>query len=164
MGGQQKFNLNDFSELERRLLNDFQHNLPLTSAPYSDIAEQLGVSEDEVISAIQRLSEDGIISRVGVVFTPNKVGVSTLAAVSVSEDKLQETADMINEYTEVNHNYEREHNYNLWFVITAADEERLKKIINEIEQKSGSHALNLPLVEDFHIDLGFDLQWAHSGG
>ena len=73
MGGQQKFNLNDFSELERRLLNDFQHNLPLTSAPYADIAEQTGASENEVISAIQKLTKDGVISRVGAVFTPNKI-------------------------------------------------------------------------------------------
>jgi DNA-binding Lrp family transcriptional regulator len=163
MGGHHNFNLNDFSELERRLLNDFQHNLPLTSAPYADIAEQVGASEDEVISAIQKLTEDGVISRVGAVFTPNKIGVSTLAAIAVSEDKLQEIADMINEYAEVNHNYEREHDFNLWFVITAANDERLKEIINEVEQKCGTQVLNLPLVEDFHIDLGFDLPWAHSG-
>ena len=162
MGGEQKFNLNDFSDLERHLLNDFQHNLPLTSSPYLDIAEQLGVTEAEVISAMQRLSADGVVSRVGAVFTPNKIGVSTLAAISVPEDKLQESAEMINEYAEVNHNYEREHDYNLWFVITAADDARLKKIVNEIEEKSGSEVLNLPLVEDFHIDLGFNLQWAHA--
>ncbi|MDH5191569.1 MAG: Lrp/AsnC family transcriptional regulator [Gammaproteobacteria bacterium] len=152
----------EFSDLERHILNDYQHNLPLTPTPYADIASETGVSEDDVINAVQKLSDEGVISRVGAVFAPNKIGVSTLAAVSVPEDRLQEVADMINKYEEVNHNYEREHAFNLWFVITAADDARLKEIIHEIECLSGTPVLNLPLVEDFHIDLGFNLKWAHA--
>ena len=72
-----------YSRLEQCLLNDFQHDLPLTPTPFADVAERLGVSEDEVLVLIGQLQERGVISRVGPVFTPNRIGVSTLAAMSI---------------------------------------------------------------------------------
>ena len=64
-----------YSKLEQRLLNDFQRNMPLSATPYADMAEQLGVSEDAVLHTIQRLQNDGVISRIGPVFRPNRIGV-----------------------------------------------------------------------------------------
>ena len=146
--------------LERRLLNDFQKDFPLSATPYADIAAQLGVSETDVIETLQRLMSQGVVSRVGAVFKPNRIGCSTLAAMAVPQDKLAQVADLVSRYDEVNHNYEREHHFNLWFVATAADETRLEAVLNEIETESGFNVLYLPLVEDYHIDLGFDLKWS----
>ncbi len=148
------------SMLERRLLNDFQHDFPLTATPYADIAARLGVTEQEVIDTLQKLQEQGAISRVGAVFRPNRVGVSTLAAMAVAPERLDEVAQLVNGYAEVNHNYEREHEFNLWFVATARDTLHLKTVLHEIEVRSGIKVLYLPLVEDYHIDLGFDLKWS----
>jgi DNA-binding Lrp family transcriptional regulator len=149
-----------FSTLEKRLLNDFQHDLPLSATPFADMAEQLGVSEDEVLNSVRKLQDDGVISRVGPVFTPNRIGVSTLAAMSIPADKLECVARIISAFPEVNHNYEREHEYNLWFVVTASSEEHLDIVLHEIEQHAEYPLMSLPMLEDYFIDLGFKLQWA----
>ncbi len=114
--------MREFSPLEQRLLNDFQHGLPLTPRPFADIARQLGVYETTVLETLQRLQTEGVISRVGAVFHPNRIGASTLAAMAVPEAELEDVADRISRFAEVNHNYEREHEFNLWFVVVAEDE------------------------------------------
>ena len=149
-----------FSELEKRLLNNYQQGLPLSTMPYADMAEQLGVSEKEVLNTISRLQETGVISRVGPVFTPNRIGVSTLAAMSIPKQELECVARIISAFPEVNHNYEREHDFNLWFVVTASSEEHLAIVLHEIEQHSGHPLMSLPMLEDYFIDLGFELRWA----
>jgi xanthine dehydrogenase molybdopterin-binding subunit B len=66
---------------------------------------------------------------------------------------------MVSEFTEVNHNYEREHRFNLWFVVVADDEDRLEAVLAEIEARCGYPVLDLPLLNEYFIDLGFDLKW-----
>jgi len=147
------------NDLERHLLNDFQHGFPLSPTPYADLGEKLGVSEESVLHALEHLQSLGMISRVGAVFRPNRIGVSTLAAMSVPTDELEAVAQWVNHYPEVNHNYEREHAFNLWFVITAANQEHLEHVMRDIELNTGLSVMALPLVQDYHIDLGFPLQW-----
>ena len=149
-----------FTPLEKRILNDYQHDLPLSSTPFADIAADLGVSENEVLQTIERLQSSGVISRVGPVFRPNRVGVSTLAAMAIPEANLECVARIVSGFPEVNHNYEREHEFNLWFVVTAASEEHLAIVLHEIEQHTGYPLMSLPMLEDYFIDLGFKLKWA----
>ncbi|MCK4743836.1 MAG: Lrp/AsnC family transcriptional regulator [Sulfuriflexus sp.] len=147
------------SDLQKKLLNDFQHGLPLTPTPYLDIAKELGVTEDEVLNALTELQESKMVSRVGAVFRPNRIGVSTLAAMSVPSERINEVAAIVNAYPQVNHNYEREHVFNMWFVITASDNDQLDSVLKDMELKTGLSPMSLPMVEDYHIDLGFPLQW-----
>jgi len=151
--------MRQFSSLEQRLLNEFQHGMPLTPYPYADIARQLGVYETTVLETLQRLQTEGVVSRVGAVFRPNRIGASTLAAIAVPAAELEEVAAMVSEFTEVNHNYEREHHFNLWFVVVADDEDRLESVLAEIEAGCGYPVLDLPLLNEYFIDLGFDLKW-----
>lgn len=143
--------------LHKRLLNDFQRDFPLSSRPYQDIADKLGVSEDDVLSALTELNDNNFISRIGPIIPPNQLGVSTLVAMAVPEQQLQAVADKISAYPEVNHNYEREHTFNLWFVAIASDAEHLQAILEAIEQDTGYKTMPVPLVDDFFIDLGFKL-------
>ncbi len=140
-----------------QLLNTFQHDLPLTPHPYAAMAEELGISEEAVIKRLQQLQQAGVISRVGVVLRPRQVGVSTLAAMRTPTDQLETIALLVNSFPEVNHNYEREHAFNLWFVITAANEQRLHTVITAIETQSGFKVHSMPMETDFHIDLGFSV-------
>jgi DNA-binding Lrp family transcriptional regulator len=149
----------ELTHIERRLLNDFQHDFPLSLTPYADIAHELGVSEAEVLTTLARLQQQGAVSRVGAVLRPNTVGVSTLAAMAVPNAELETVAALVSAYPEVNHNYEREHRLNLWFVVTAPDSARLQQVLDEIISRSGYDVLPFPLLEDYHIDLGFDLKW-----
>ena len=146
----------DPADLE--LLDRFQRDFPLTSEPFRAIAERMGWSETEVLATLRRLKEEGRISRVGAVFATRRLGVSTLAALAVPAARLEAVARLVNEYPEVNHNYQREHDFNLWFVLTAATTARLQAVLAEIGDQSGLPVLDLPLLEEFHVDLGFDLQ------
>lgn len=143
--------------LAKRLLNDYQRDFPLVSRPYAAIAEKIGASEEAVIAMLEALQLDGTVSRVGPVFSPNRVGVSTLAALSAPPERLEEVAEILSRHPGVNHNYEREHALNLWIVLTAPSPERLAEMIEELERDTGCPLLSLPLLEEFHIDLGFGL-------
>ncbi|WP_043739508.1 Lrp/AsnC family transcriptional regulator [Thioalkalivibrio nitratireducens] len=149
----------ELTDLERHLLNDFQHDLLLTPRPYAEMGERLGVDEQAVIDALERLRECGVVTRVGAVFRPHSVGASTLAALAVPPERLETVAGIVSAYRHVNHNYEREHDYNLWFVATAPDEGELCDVLEDIERATGLPVLALPLLEDYHIDLGFELRW-----
>ena len=150
------------SPLQKDLLNDFQKDFPLSSMPYADIAAKLQVTEEEVLQALAELSEARLISRVGAVFSPHRLGTSTLAAMAVPKDQLESVATFISSLPEVNHNYEREHEFNLWFVMTVIDEEHLEAVMVEIEHVTGIEVMSLPMLESYHIDLGFNLTWSHS--
>lgn len=143
--------------LDFHLLNDFQRNFPLCPAPFAELAAKLGVAESAVLRMLEQLRRDGKISRVGAVFAPKRIGASTLAAMAVPPEKLGVVAEAVNRFPEVNHNYEREHRYNLWFVVTAGSEGRLQAALGAIEQAAGYPLLKLPLVQEYHIDLGFSL-------
>jgi len=149
----------DLTELERALIGEYQRDFPVSERPYLEMAERLGVAEVDVIAAIGRLQAGGVVSRVGPVFRPNGVGCSTLAAMAVPADRLDEVADLVSGLDAVNHNYERTHRLNLWFVVHAADEDGVIRVIREIEEQTGIAVLDLPMVEDYHLDLGFEVQW-----
>jgi DNA-binding Lrp family transcriptional regulator len=146
--------------LDRRLLDDFQRDFPLRPRPFAALAERLGVSEAEVLERLRRLQAKGAISRIGAVLTPHRAGWSTLAAMAVPPDELDEIAELVSSYAEVNHNYEREHELNLWFVVTAPCRERVQSVLGEIETRTRLPVLELPLLEAYRLDLGFALSWS----
>jgi DNA-binding Lrp family transcriptional regulator len=150
----------ELSRLEQQLLNDFQRDLPLAPRPFAAIAEALQIDERTVLRTLQDLQQRGLISRVGPVFAPRRAGASTLAALAVLPEDLEAVAELVSAYPEVNHNYQREHRFNLWFVLTAPDQERLSAVIGEIEQRTGLAVLDLPLERDYHIDLGFRMEFS----
>jgi len=145
------------SELDIELLNAVQRDFPLTSRPFQTIAEQLGRTEQDVVERLQQLEADGSISRFGAVYRPNTVGASTLVAMAVPEQDIDSVAAAISMFSGVNHNYLRENEFNLWFVLTGKDRPALDKTLESIEQRYRLPLLDLPLEESFHIDLGFSL-------
>ncbi len=149
----------DVNSLQKRLIDAYQRGMPVSPTPYADMAVCLGVGENEILSALKLLTDSGVASRIGPVFRSGSVGVSTLAAMQVPQARLEDVAALVNSYREVNHNYEREHRLNLWFVITADTEKRLQEILNGIEDSTALPVISLPMQASYHIDLGFDLQW-----
>ena len=145
------------TEIEYQLVNHYQHEMPMSPTPFADIAEQLDIDEAKVISVLKSLTERGIVSRVGPVFQHKKVGASTLVAMSIPENKLQTVADIVSSYAEVNHNHERDDDINLWFVVVAPTQQNIQQVLADIEKQTGFPVINLPMEQDFHIDLGFAL-------
>jgi DNA-binding Lrp family transcriptional regulator len=147
-------------QLDLKLLNDFQRDFPLVCRPFQVLARACGSSEDEVLTRLTQLTARRIISRVGAVFAPGRMGTSTLGALRVPEHRLEEVAAAISALPEVNHNYAREHAYNLWFVASATDQAALDQVLARIKSETACALLDLPLIEEYRIDLGFDLTGA----
>ncbi len=148
-----------YSVLEKRLLNEVQHGFPLSTRPFAELAERFDSDEQTVLNAYRRLQDEGVVSRIGPVFRPNRIGVSTLAAMAVPPQDLERVAACISARPEVNHNYERLHEFNLWFVVTARDTQELQAALQAIEQECGYPLMDLPMLEDYYIDLGFEIHW-----
>ncbi len=146
-----------YSPLEFALLNDFQRHFPLVAEPFAEIARRLDCAQADVLAALDRLQRRGAVSRVGAVFAPWRIGVSTLAAIAVPPEQLEAVAARVSVRGGVNHNYQRDHHFNLWFVVAAADEAALTEVLDSIAADAGQRVLSLPLIEQYHIDLGFDL-------
>ena len=147
------------TSLHKQLLNDYQQEFPLSATPYQDIATSLGVTEEAVLAAFGELNQQQFISRIGLVIAPNHIGASTLVAMAVPDEQLQSVAGIVSLYPEVNHNYERENVFNLWFVLISKDDTHLQAVIESIELETGFKAMKLPLLADYFINLGFEIDF-----
>ncbi len=147
----------ELSQLDKRLLDDFQRDFPVCARPYAAMAQRLGCDQATVLERLEWLQQRGYVSRIGPVFRPNRLGASTLAAMAVPGERLQEVAKLVSSYSEVNHNYEREHAFNLWFVVTACDQAAVNQVLAQVRRRTGLAVMDLPLSDEFHIDLGFPL-------
>ncbi|WKB55935.1 siroheme decarboxylase subunit beta [Eleftheria terrae] len=140
------------------LLNRWQHGFPLGPTPFADIAAQAGRSEAEVLAAYRRALQDGALSRIGGAWAAGAGGAALLCALAVPPARLTGVAAQVDALPGVNHNYEREHRFNLWFVITGRDLPGLQHQLAQLEQHTALPVLRLPMQRVYRIDLGFDLE------
>jgi DNA-binding Lrp family transcriptional regulator len=146
-------------EIDRAILNRIQSDFPITTRPFLSIAENLHLSEDQVIKRLKRLKKKGIIRRIGGNFAPEKLGfVSTLCAAKVSRDKIDSFARAVNRYPGVTHNYRRDNKYNIWFTFIAQSMDEIKNNLENISQETGvKEIINLPATKMYKIKAQFDL-------
>ncbi|MDR9424301.1 MAG: Lrp/AsnC family transcriptional regulator [Marinobacter sp.] len=144
---------------DRQLIDSYQRGLPVCERPFQEMASNLGLTESDVINRLSALQEQQVLSRIGPVFEHSRAGASLLAAVAAPPEQMDLVAARINLAPGVNHNYAREHTYNLWFVMTAPDESILDARLDELEHQLKLPMLRLPMIEGYHIDLGFDIDW-----
>ncbi|MFO7688105.1 MAG: AsnC family transcriptional regulator [Desulfobacterales bacterium] len=146
-------------DIDRRIMNRIQTRFPIAPRPYGVIAEDLGLTETEVMSRIKRLKAKDFIRRIGGNFVPEKVGfVSTLCAARVPETAIEHFAEVVNGYPGVTHNYQRDNAYNIWFTFIAPSMAEIEENLREITQKTGvSPILNMPATRVFKIRAKFDL-------
>ena len=137
--------MNDDARLST-LLNEWQQSLPLFSEPYALMGRALHCSGAEVIALLQRAQTQGALSRIGGVFAPGAGGAALLCALAVPPERLEAVAALINALPGVNHNYEREHRYSLWFVISGASRESIEAQLLALEQACGLAVLRLPML------------------
>jgi siroheme decarboxylase len=142
---------------ELALIDRWQRDFPLVPRPFAAAGHPVGLDEAATIETFQRLHEAGVLSRIGAVVKPHAVGASTLAAMRVPPERLDAVAAIVSRDPHVNHNYERAHPINLWFVVTAPDARAVADTLARLEAQSGIKILDLPLLETYHLDLGFPL-------
>lgn len=141
------------------ILNRIQSDFPITSRPFLTVANELGISENEVLKRVKRLKAKGIIRRIGGNFVPGKLGfVSTLCAARVPTDEIDRFAEIVNRYPGVTHNYQRDNTYNVWFTFIAPSMEEIEENLKQIALESGiNDILNLPATKVFKIRAEFEV-------
>jgi DNA-binding Lrp family transcriptional regulator len=111
------------------------------------------LTTDEVLAGYARLQSDGALSRIGGVFAGNAGGAALLAAMAVPPERLDAVAAVVSSHPGVNHNYQREHHFNLWFVMTGQDDAAVRA--DALARRGhGPPALQLRMQRAYRIDLG----------
>ena len=139
------------------LLNAWQRGFPLCDEPFAVVGAALDLSAAQVLQAYRQLAREGALSRIGAVFAPGSGGASILSAMAVPPERLEAVAAVVSAHPGVNHNYERENAYNLWFVVTGPSAAQVECTIASLEADTGLTALRLPMLQPYRIDLAFDL-------
>ncbi len=140
--------------IDKKIINYLQGGFPICESPYQVVANQLELTEAELIKRIENLLEVGILSRFGPLYHAEQMGGAlTLAAVKVPEQQFDHIAEIINAFPEVAHNYERNHELNMWFVVATDLPGRLTEVIDEIQQKTGLKVYNMPKINEYFVGL-----------
>ena len=144
---------------DKTILNRIQSDFPIAPRPYEIIAQELNLTEEQVLRRVRALRAAGIIRRIGGNFVPHKVGfVSTLCAAKVPEDRIDAFAAVVNRYAGVTHNYQRENAFNVWFTFIAPSREEIAQNLAKISLETGvTTILNLPATKVFKIRAQFDV-------
>ncbi len=147
------------NELDCRILQALQNDFPLSPNPYRVISETLKIPFEQLLARLQSLMADGLIRRIGASLDSRKLGFcSTLAAISVEEDVVEQASEIIEKFPEITHSYLRSDHFNIWFTVIAADTERIEAILEEIRAAlsvDSSDILNLPVKQLFKLDARF---------
>ncbi len=146
------------SAKDKAILNELQVNFPITSRPYSEIAQRVNLTEQEVLERIKRLKQTGYIRRIGANFDSDKLGfVSTLCAAKVPKGKIKEFVKIVNSYKGVTHNYQRQDKFNIWFTFIAPTMAHIERALDEIKEKTKIEIYSFPATKIFKIDVKFPL-------
>jgi len=137
---------------DRLILNRLQEGFPISTRPFHDIAQELGLNEDDLITRLSRMKQDRLITRFGPFFDAAAMGGAfCLCAMEVPVADFDTVTDMVNAHDEVAHNYERDHKLNMWFVLATETETAIAQTAKQIETETGLQVLLFPKEHEFFI-------------
>lgn len=150
-------------ETDKALLTIVQDELPLTVRPFDELAERLGITYEEAMERVQRLHGEGVIRRFGPVLETDRVGLSarTLVLMKVPPERIDEVAGIISGFEPVTHNYERSHEYNMWFTLITSNQDQLRSSLNDIleaTQIPETDVLDLPVTRRYKIRVRYSFR------
>jgi DNA-binding Lrp family transcriptional regulator len=145
--------------LDKEILNEIQWSFPLVAEPYKELANRFHVTHDEMKSRISSLKSSGVLRQLSAIFDTRRLGYkSSLVAMSIDPDKLDFVANQINRHPGVSHNYERNHEYNLWFTLATPPGTDLKTEVDKFMKLSGINKVRLlPTIKLFKIGVKLDM-------
>lgn len=140
--------------LDRKIINLLQEGFPLTEEPYLEVAKQLEIDESDLLNRLKILLHDKTLSRFGPMYDAAKLGGDfSLVAIKVPEDRFDEITEIVNSYSEVAHNYHRDHEFNMWYVLATETAEQIDKVNSDIENRTGLKVFNMPKLDEYYIGL-----------
>ena len=142
--------------VDRAIVNQLQGDFPICERPYAEAATKLGLTEDELLQRLDSLLENGTLTRFGPMYHAERLGGAlTLAAMKIPAADFERVTGIVNGFSEVAHNYAREHEFNMWFVLATEAPQRIEQVIGEIEKAAGYRVYNMPKLEEFYVGLRF---------
>ena len=140
--------------LDRKIINLLQDGFPLTEEPYLEVAKQLEIDESDLLNRLKILLHDKTLSRFGPMYDAAKLGGDfSLVAIKVPEDRFDEVTEIVNSYSEVAHNYHRDHEFNMWYVLATETAEKINEVNSDIEKRTGLKVFNMPKLDEYYIGL-----------
>lgn len=149
--------MHEIDAVDRRIVNALQGGFPISPRPYAEAAERLGIPERELITRLERLLDDGVLSRFGPMYHAERMGGGlTLAAIQVPQDRFDAVADQVNAHPEVAHNYARDHALNMWFVVATDRPDAVGETLEAIAAETGLEVFDMPKLQEFFVGLRFE--------
>ena len=141
-------------ELDRKIINALQDGFPLVEEPYVEVAMQLGINESDLLSRLEKLLHDKTLTRFGPMYDAEKLGGAfSLVAIKVPEEEFDKVTKIVNSYDEVAHNYHRDHEFNMWYVLATETPQKINEINRDIEHRTGLKVFNMPKLDEYYIGL-----------
>lgn len=143
--------------VDRSIINSLQGGIPVTERPFAHAGADLGLAEADLIHRLQRLIDDGSLSRFGPMYNVDRMGGAfCLCAMAVPQERFDAVVELVNAHPEVAHNYERDHALNVWFVLATDDATRTEQVLAEIKGETGLEVYAFPKIEEFFV--GFSMR------
>jgi len=142
--------------LDRNIINTLQRDFPVCERPFAQLAETLNSTEEELIHRVQTMLDDGLLTRFGPMYNAvNMGGALSLCAMKVPEDRFDKVTEQVNAFEEVAHNYQRDHEMNMRFVLATETQQDLNNTLEAIEKVTGIKVYNMPREKEFFVGLHF---------
>jgi len=143
-------------DIDRQIINTLQGNFPIVDNPYKLIAQQLDIEEEDLLNRLKALLENRVLTRFGPMYDIQKLGGNfSLCAIRVPVERFDEVTEIVNSFAEVAHNYERDHEFNMWYVLATESADQIDQVNHLIEEKTSLKVYNMPKLQEFYVGLHF---------
>jgi len=151
--------LSSLAESDKELLNEIQWTFPLVTRPFDAIAKKFDTTPEIIKEKLNNLKEIGVLRQLSAIFDTRKLGyTSSLVAMEIESDKLDYVASQINRHPGVSHNYERDHQFNLWFTLAVPPGADLNAELEKFNVLKGIKKVRmLPTLQLFKIGVKLDM-------
>lgn len=144
----------NYDDIDAKLINYLQDGFPICDRPYLQVANELSLTESDVLERLKTLLENGTLTRFGALYNAERIGGAlTLAALKVPEIDFENVSKIVNAFPEVAHNYARNHELNMWFVVATETPQQLAETLEKITQQTGLPVFNMPKINEYFVGL-----------
>ncbi len=139
-------------QIDRDIINRMQDDLPTSPRPFAQPAQELGLTEEALLTRLRNLKDTGVLTRFGPFFDAAALGGAfCLCAIAVPAEDFERVNALVNAHPEVAHNYERTHQLNMWFVLATETPDAIKATADLIEAETGLTVHRFPKLQEFFI-------------
>ncbi len=141
-------------ETNRHIINSLQYGFPVSDYPYKEAARSLNISEDELLSRLRSMLDSGVLTRFGPLYhAENMGGALSLCAMKIPSAQFDKVAKQVNAFSQVAHNYERDHSLNMWFVLATETLQEKDQTLKQIEDQTGFQVYDMPKEKEYFVGL-----------